>query len=579
MVGALRCSASGPLRPWYALLLVALFSTACQESPLDIGYHWRGLKVGDDYSWAAQEYDDSAWDANGQTEAVGVFWVRFKIEFGEQAAALNQKGMHVISTGSYEAFWDGVRIGANGKVGKTLAEEVPGAFISYLLLPDSLAHPGEHTLALRVSNHRSTSLNWQTFYVNEFEHVVQRPLLWTAAMYLLAGVYFIVGIYYLFLSFSHNKTPAVRIFSWLCFVLFTLILVEYLKFTYQYPYYHHTTRLLGITGLTFIASCLTPLFFLLYFNISNWKLWMIIITAVQLLLLSTYPRLGYDYTAMLISLTTWVCIFLINNYAYYRKRSGAGLLVIVSLLIASINLILEFQPSAFLFQYDISLFASYTLLIIAMLYLLAKEQQAQSKAYEDSLLQSVRLQNQLLKKNIQPHFILNTLTSLIDWVEEAPEEGVKFIEALASEFRLFNKMADEKLIFIEQEIELCRKYLEIMSYRKEVCYEWEQCGIDLEDQIPPAILHTIVENGITHSLPDASGSVRFLLRFEQNEIEKSYTLSTFAQNREATATSAKKQFGLDYVRSRLAENYGSAWSVTPRMTEFGWETKITIGIV
>lgn len=38
---------------------------------------------------------------------------------------------------------------------------------------------------------------------------------------------------------------------------------------------------------------------------------------------------------------------------------------------------------------------------------------------------------------------MNTLTSLTDWVEEAPKKGVLFIEALAKEFDLFNQIENK----------------------------------------------------------------------------------------------------------------------------------------
>ena len=564
------------MKGYYYTLFLLFFSTTACEQQRDLGFHWRVLKMGDNMAWAAKNYNDKDWDVSGSTEKKGNFWVRFNINFGEQALKFKHKGLHVISTGSYDAYWDGVLIGNNGKVGKSREEEIPGNFISYLLVPDSLAQTGMHTLALRVSNyHKSYGYSWHTFYVNEYEQVLQRPMMLTAIMYLLAGIYFIVGIYYLFMSFSRHKPPAVIIFSLLCFALFALVLMEYLKFTYHYAYPYHNVRLLCIGFLTFVCSFLTPLFFLYYFEIPKRKFLAGLIVFI-LLLINLIYGLGYDYTAMMMSSFMWVGSFIVSNYAWYKGKTGAFLICLVFVFIAIINFLLEFQPLAFLFYYDVSLFVSYTVLIVAMLYLLAKQQQTERKAYEESLLLSARLKNELLKKNIQPHFIMNTLTSLIDWVEESPQKGIQFIEALASEFRLFSKMADEQLVPIEQEIELCKKYLEIMSYRKEIHYEWSQKEIDFQEKIPPAILHTIVENGITHSLPDENGEIHFLLHFERNQTQKTYTLSTVAVNRKPASTKKKRHMGLDYIRSRLKESYGVKWDLTSQATENGWQTKITI---
>ena len=192
------------------------------------------------------------------------------------------------------------------------------------------------------------------------------------------------------------------------------------------------------------------------------------------------------------------------------------------------------------------------------------------------MVQSTRLRLELLKKNIQPHFLMNTLTSLIDWVEETPKKGVLFIEALAKEFDLFNQIENETLIPITQEIELCRTHLEIMEYRKEVTYRWEEEGIDPEEKIPPGILHTLLENGITHSLPLEDNSVRFKLIYAFNDKYKSYTFLTYAKNVRESNTLKKEGTGIKYVKARLTESYTTKWDFTSSPTNNGWKSCIKI---
>ena len=202
----------------------------------------------------------------------------------------------------------------------------------------------------------------------------------------------------------------------------------------------------------------------------------------------------------------------------------------------------------------------------------------QRLAYENSLVQSTRLRLELLKKNIQPHFLMNTLTSLMDWVEEAPKTGVRFIEALAKEFDLFNQIENETLIPITQEIALCQTHLEIMAYRKEIDYRWEEEGIDPEQTIPPAILHTLLENGITHSLPMEDNSIRFKLVFEKSRDEKRYTFLTFATGVRDPARKRAEGTGLKYIKARLAESYQSNWDFTSEPVAHGWKSVIKIHI-
>ena len=265
----------------------------------------------------------------------------------------------------------------------------------------------------------------------------------------------------------------------------------------------------------------------------------------------------------------WLFSFGIVVFGVYKKRKGARLVLLTLLLSVPIGFVTPFNKS---------LFAGFSLILLGMFYLLSLRIKEQRLAYETSLVQSTRLRLALLKKNIQPHFLLNTLTSLIDWIEESPKKGVLFIEALAKEFDLFNQIENKTLIPISQEIALCRTHLEIMEYRKEINYLWEATGINPEEKIPPGILHTLLENGITHSLPRADNTIQFKLIFESNKHYKHYTFLTFARGVRPASNYQKEGTGLKYIKARLTESYYDKWDFTAEPTNNGWKNSIKIYI-
>ena len=146
---------------------------------------------------------------------------------------------------------------------------------------------------------------------------------------------------------------------------------------------------------------------------------------------------------------------------------------------------------------------------------------------------------------------------------------------MAKEFDLFNQIENQKLIPISQEIALCRTHLEIMEYRKEINYSWQEEGIDFEQKIPPAILHTLLENGITHSLPLEDNRIKFKLVFESNNDYKIYTFLTFASNVKQV-TNREDGTGLKYIKARLRESYQSNWDFTSEPTNQGWKNTLKI---
>jgi LytS/YehU family sensor histidine kinase len=138
-----------------------------------------------------------------------------------------------------------------------------------------------------------------------------------------------------------------------------------------------------------------------------------------------------------------------------------------------------------------------------------------------------------------------------------------------------NSIAEDTLIPIRQEIELCQKHLQVMSFRKEVCYKWEENNIDENEAVPPAIFHTIIENGITHSLPPKEGCITFCLSFTKEKNHKEYSLLTIAQNRNRKKEGSNGN-GFKYIKARLNESFGDNWFFDSLQVEKGWLTTIKI---
>jgi sensor histidine kinase YesM len=533
----------------------------------------RVLKVGDNMDWAQPEYDDSSWGYQ-PVDDYNIFWVRFEIDFDKRIDEIKYKGVEMISLGSYEAYWDGQLIYQNGKVGINIDEEVPGTFLSHFILPDSLCGQGKHFLAMRVSNfHSKINLwSWNNFHVEEYLSTSRKNLKLTALMFILGGAFLIAAIYYLFLFFIERRKFTTLIFSLLCFCFFGLIIMEFLKFFYEYPYYFHNYRLCAIGLLTLSIAIMLPNFVYLEFKIPHWKYFALIYCLGLCGFVLHYGILS-DYPVQLLSIVMLMVSIGITGFAIYIKSKGAWIILITLIIIGFINSFKTYDIKYLLFSYDINLFVSFIILILSFLYLMAQQRKEEQLAYESSLLLSSRLKVELLKKNIQPHFIMNTLTSIMEWVETSPKKSIEFIEALANEFEILNEIAEEQLIPIQQEINLCKQHLAIMTFRKEIHYELNEIGIDPTEKIPPAILHTIIENGITHSKP-INGKIKFELKFERLNNLRLYEIKTIAENRSMNKKSGGT--GFKYIKSRLTESYGNNWELKSAATENGWLTSIII---
>lgn len=510
--------------------------------------------------------DDKPHDYLGSSPD-SIFKVNIDVDLYKRENPSAPLGLQINAFGAFDVYWDGVLVGSNGKMAKSGQSEVPGTEMSYYQIPEKLAGKGKHIVTITgTQTQLRETLRGIDVKLESYLRLHRAPLIVMSFMNLMAGAFLIASIYYFFLYInSTRKEATVLLFGIICLLFFCLLIIEYIKFYIDIPYTHFYTRLQIVGLLTFIISILVPWYFMLQFGFKRKRLFLFLLFAgLVIIYVKHYGH--YDKTAIYFSYVMCFVSIIIAVDAAFRKIKG-GVIVVAGLL-ASIVV------NKFIF-YDFGLFISFTIIVLSMLYLHTIKTKALEEAHNASLLLSSRLQLELVKKNIQPHFLRNTLTSLIDWIEESPQQGIVFIRALADEFDIMNSISEETLIPVRQEIELCKKHLEVMSFRKELSYKWKEKNIDKNEEIPPAIIHTIIENGITHSLPSNDGSITFYLSFIREKKYKQYTLLTVAKNRNKKKSDLSGT-GFKYIKARLNESYGNNWQFDSFAVEEGWLTEIKI---
>ena len=214
---------------------------------------------------------------------------------------------------------------------------------------------------------------------------------------------------------------------------------------------------------------------------------------------------------------------------------------------------------------------------LALLKELELERKAETALKERTALNTVksRLETQLIKSCIQPHFLMNTLNALAAWVEDDPEKGVRFINELSNHFDLLLRVSGEALIPIENEIDICRSLLAIMSYRAEIDFKLEVDGIEDGDTIPPCILHTIVENGVTHN-EYAAGEVVFRVSIHRREEACVYRVDVPFKADHSELERKPRGTGMKYVEARLKESYADSWRIDSQPHGENWRTEIVV---
>lgn len=112
-----------------------------------------------------------------------------------------------------------------------------------------------------------------------------------------------------------------------------------------------------------------------------------------------------------------------------------------------------------------------------------------------------------LYSQINPHFLYNTLDTII-WMAEfgESEKVIEITKSLASFFRLSLSKGDE-MIRLEDELKHVEQYLFIQKQRYEDNLEYELSADEeiLDMKLPKIILQPLVENAIYHGIREVDG--------------------------------------------------------------------------
>ncbi|MFX2257700.1 histidine kinase [Acinetobacter variabilis] len=184
-------------------------------------------------------------------------------------------------------------------------------------------------------------------------------------------------------------------------------------------------------------------------------------------------------------------------------------------------------------------------------YLYLREQWAQQQHSE------LNARIQAMQARIHPHFLFNSLNSVISLISIDPDKAEQMLLNLS---RLFRASFQElKLVKLQEEIELCQRYLEIEQIRlgERLQVEWKLENKDLysQVQIPLLTLQPLVENSIFHGVEKilTKSTISILIEILQNQINIIITNPYTQDNK-----TLKKGHGIaiENVRQRLEAYYG-----------------------
>jgi two-component system, LytTR family, sensor kinase len=178
-----------------------------------------------------------------------------------------------------------------------------------------------------------------------------------------------------------------------------------------------------------------------------------------------------------------------------------------------------------------------------------------------------RAQLDALRRQIEPHFLFNTLNGVAALVREGRNDvAINMIAMLSDFLRRVVEGSARHEVALGEEIEFLEKYLDIQKVR---FAERLRLSVDVPEellaaQVPSLLLQPIVENSIKHGIAKRAHGGR--IRIAAFRSDGMLTLSVYNDGPKLTPHNGtlKAGTGIFNLQTRLRSLYGNAFSLTMR---------------
>ena len=122
-----------------------------------------------------------------------------------------------------------------------------------------------------------------------------------------------------------------------------------------------------------------------------------------------------------------------------------------------------------------------------------------------------------LQSQLNPHFLFNSLNTLIAEIEYNPGNAVHFTKHLSSVYRYVLQCQDKTLVTLTEELEFLQSYLFLHKVRLGDCISCNCCIASgyTSCMLPPLTLQLLAENVINHNSITLSKPMKIDIRLEE----------------------------------------------------------------
>jgi sensor histidine kinase YesM len=270
----------------------------------------------------------------------------------------------------------------------------------------------------------------------------------------------------------------------------------------------------------------------LHYKVTMKDVVMHLILTPSLIIIANYWLLGNSYfSSFPVFITTTVIasfiasiLSIINMRSMFRTRkrfpelNQTGKRLSISLLLYATSdfigcLVILFSYAAIPYMHFVITFEhlakiTVVLLVSATLAGLGYEFFYSFGRWKDSLLENEKLlkmqaltELSVLKSQVNPHFLFNSLNTLSSLITEDPERAESYVNEMTKVYRYLLRYNDVALVTLSTELSFIESYFNLMKTRYGVGIQLETDIVEYHEEflLPPLTLQLLVENAVKHN--------------------------------------------------------------------------------
>ena len=235
-----------------------------------------------------------------------------------------------------------------------------------------------------------------------------------------------------------------------------------------------------------------------------------------------------------------------------------------------------------LMSWDALRFHDQYIITVGVYYVIQYFQGLQRNDQEKSelALKNKEMQISLLKSQINPHFLFNTLNSISTLVHSSKEQARKVITQLSDIFRYALDSHNGEMVKLIHEINFIENYIRIQQVRfgERLRFEKDIDPSCMSISIPPMILQPLVENSVKYGISpkEDGGTISLTVRRSGNIIFFEVKDDGLGSNAQKVMDGSSSGIGMANTDLRLKSYFGPESQLRISATERGYSVSFYV---